>query len=64
MASILVLVGQKPPKRDEQEEVDYDDQIFHSFGQRVEFMKDVRHRFLLSPDISELETILFPLPAE
>jgi hypothetical protein len=51
MASILVLVGQKSPKRDEHEEVYDYDQIFHSFGQDVEFMKDVRHRFLLAREL-------------
>jgi hypothetical protein len=64
MASILVLVGQKPPKRDEHEKVDDDDQVFHSFGQGVEFMKNVRHSFLLCPGNAEPETTWFPEPVE
>lgn len=47
MVSIFLLVGEKPPERDEQEEIDNYNEIFHALGQCVEFVKYVRHILLL-----------------
>jgi hypothetical protein len=44
----FLSVGQEPPKGDEHEQVYDYDQVFHPFGQGIEFMQYVRHRRPLS----------------
>jgi hypothetical protein len=48
MRSILLLVSQKPPKRDEHKEINEHHQVFYSLGVGEEFMENVGHDLLLS----------------